>query len=135
GLPLPSLIPGAGASPVGVAALVALVALVAGAVLALVAVDGLPAGPPRPPLSETSGGFGAEGPVGVAAGVGVAGVLQPGGGSPPRAPAPAGLGRLAKELREPRRPPELQRAAGGATMPGELPDDCGVADGSGLVAL
>jgi hypothetical protein len=132
GFPLPSVVAAAGLGPVTVCWAVA---LVAGVVLALVAVDGLPAGPPRPPLSEIAEWFGAEGLVWVAAGVGVAVVLQTGGGLPPRAPAAAGLGRLAKQLREPGGPLQLQRAAGRAAVPAELPNDRGVAGGGGLVAF
>src|SRR6266545_1162524 len=136
-LALPSLLPGAGASPVAVAvaALVALMGLVAGAVLALVAVDGLAAGPPRPALREVAGVFGLDNSVKVGVGVGVAVVLQPSGGLPPCALAAGGLRWLAEQLRQPGGPLELQRAAGRAAVPAELADHGGVADRGGLMAF
>jgi hypothetical protein len=104
-------------------------------VLALVAVDGLPAGPPRPALVEVAGGFGPEGSITVGAWVGVAVVLQAGGGLPPGALAAAGLGRLAEQRHQPAGPLQLQHPGGGAAVPAELADHGGVADGSRLVAF
>ena len=105
-----------------VAGQLAVVGAVGGALLGLEAVDGC-AGPlPFGPLDSVVR-LRAEGPVRVVDAVGVSLVLDLGGGLEPSSPAPGRLGHRAEGLEDIAGPLLLDGHAGGAALPGKVPDD------------